>query len=81
VLIRGASILSFLAAFYAALRALSGRIPQMGKPYYSDDGTLSALMSEKPRDLSIPWGEVIAIVIELLGFLGIWFLVFSYVMK
>jgi hypothetical protein len=47
----------------------------MGTPYYSDDGTLSALSEERPRDLSIPWGEVVTICVEFLTFAGAWIVV------
>jgi hypothetical protein len=64
-------------AIGALIRALSSRIPQMGAPYYSDDGTLSALSEKSPRDLSIPWGEIAIISIEFLIFAGAWIIVFA----
>jgi hypothetical protein len=69
--------LSGLLAMWALIRALSARIPQMGAPYYSDDGTLSALSEEQPRDLSIPWSEVAIISIEFLLFAGAWIFVLA----
>ena len=74
---RAAALLTGMLSMWALIRALSSRIPQMGAPYYSDDGTLSALPKEQPRDLSIPWSEVAVICTEFLLFAGVWILVFA----
>ena len=68
--------LSGIVALWAFIRALSSRIPQMGAAYYSDDGTLSALSEETPRDLSIPWSEIAVICVEFVLFVGAWILTF-----
>jgi hypothetical protein len=75
-LIRTIAGLTAVVAMWAFIRALSSRVPQMGAPYYSDDGTLSASSEKVPRDLSIPWGEVAVICIEFVLFAGVWILAF-----
>jgi hypothetical protein len=70
--------LSAVVAGWAMIRALSTRIPQLGKPYYSDYGTLSALMIDKPHDLSIPWAQVATIIIEFLAFAALWVFVIGH---
>ena len=75
-LVRLIAVSTALLALWAFIRALSRRIPQFGAPYYSDDGTLSALSEETPRDLSIPWGEVAIICTEFVLFAGVWILAF-----
>jgi len=66
--------LSGIVAAWLFIRALSSRIPMFGKPYYSDDGTLSAMMKDRPRDLSIPWIEVLVLSVEFILFAILWFL-------
>jgi hypothetical protein len=75
-LAKDVAALTGLAALWLTIRALSNRIPQMGKPYYSDDGMLSALSEKIPRDLTVPWLEVIGILLEFLIFAGAWVFVF-----